>query len=136
MQARAAASLREGLEETFTINRLGLSPMLRKCLATTNVIESSLSGVEGRTGRVTRWRSGEMVLRWAAAAALETEKNFRKIIGHQDLWMLKAVLDEGQPLSDEPEIPVDNGRLAALHTHESPPNLTLRAGHNPPSDRR
>jgi len=110
---KAAASLREGLEETFTINRLGLSPMLRKCLATTNVIESSLSGVEGRTGRVTRWRSGEMALRWAAAAALETERNFRKIIGHEDLWMLKAVLDEGQPLSDEPEIPVDNGRLAA-----------------------
>ena len=46
--------------------------MLRKCLTTTNIIESSLSGVEGRTGRVTRWRSGEMALRWAAAAALET----------------------------------------------------------------
>jgi transposase-like protein len=76
---KAAASLREGLEETFTINRLGLSPRLRKCLATTNVIESSLSGVEGRTGRVTRWRSGEMCLRWAAAAALETERNFRKL---------------------------------------------------------
>ena len=65
---KAAASLREGLEETFTINRLGLSPRLRKCLATTNVIENSLSGVEGRVGRVTRWRSGEMALRWAAAA--------------------------------------------------------------------
>jgi len=110
---KAAASLREGLEETFTINRLGLSPMLRKCLATTNLIESSLSGVEGRTGRVTRWRSGEMALRWAGAAALETEKNFRKIIGLEDLWMLKAVLDEGRPLSEGSEIPVDNGRLAA-----------------------
>jgi len=84
---KAAASLREGLEETFTINHLGLSPMLRKCLATTNIIESSLSGVEGRTGRVTRWRDGEMALRWAAAAALETERNFRRIIGHEDLWM-------------------------------------------------
>ena len=110
---KAAASLREGLEETFTINHLGLSLRLRKCLATTNIIESSLSGVEGRTGRVTRWRSGEMALRWAAAAALETEKNFRKIIGHQDLWMLKAALDEGSLLTDESQIPVDNGRLAA-----------------------
>lgn len=110
---RAAASLQEGLEETFTINRLGLSPMLRKCLATTNVIESSMSGAENRTGRVTRWRSGEMCLRWAAAAALETERNFRKIIGHADLWMLKAVLDEGTSLTDESQIPVDNGRLAA-----------------------
>jgi transposase-like protein len=85
---KAAASLKEGLEETFTINRLGLSPALRRCLATTNVIESSLSGVAGRTRRVTHWRSGEMALRWAAAAALETEKGFRKIIGHRDLWML------------------------------------------------
>jgi len=96
---KAAASLREGLEETFTINHLGLSPRLRKCLATTNVIESSLSGVQGRTGRVTRWRDGGMVLRWAAAAALETEKNFRRIIGHEDLWMLKAALEEGSSAS-------------------------------------
>ena len=87
--------------------------MLRKCLATTNIIESSLSGVEGRTGRVTRWRSGEMALRWAAAAALETEKNFRKIIGLEDLWMLKAMLDEDRSLSEESESSVDNGRLAA-----------------------
>jgi len=75
------------MEETFTISRLGLSPMLRKCLATTNVIESSLSGVENRTGRVTRWRDREMALRWAATAALETEQHFRKIMGYRDLWM-------------------------------------------------
>ena len=110
---KAAASLREGLEETFTIARLGLSPMLRKCLTTTNIIESSLSGVEGRTGRVTRWRSGEMALRWVAAAALETERNFRKIMGHQALWMLKAVLDEGQSVSKEANISLDEDRIAA-----------------------
>jgi transposase-like protein len=110
---KAAASLREGLEETFTINRLGLSPRLRKCLATTNVIESSLSGVEGRTGRVTRWRSGEMCLRWAAAAALETERNFRKIIGHEDLWMLQAALDEDRLLSDKSQDLLDEERVAA-----------------------
>ena len=110
---QAAASLREGLEETFTIARLGLSPMLRKCLTTTNIIESSLSGVAGRTGRVTHWRSGEMALRWAGAAALETERNFRKIMGHCDLWMLKAVLDQDQPLGEKSQIPVDEGRLAA-----------------------
>ena len=110
---KAAASLREGLEETFTINRLGISPRLRTCVATTNLIESSLSGVEGRTGRVTRWRSGEMALRWAAAAALETEKHFRKIIGHEDIWMLKAALDEDQSLSEKPHDPVDKDRRAA-----------------------
>ncbi len=110
---QAAASLREGLEETFTVARLGLSPMLRKCLTTTNIIESSLSGVQGRSGRVTRWRDGGMVLRWAAAAALETERNFRKIMGHRDLWMLKAALEEAQSLSEKSEIAVDKGRLAA-----------------------
>jgi transposase-like protein len=105
--------LREGLEETFTINRLGLSPRLRRCLATTNVIESLLSGVGRRTGWVTRWRDGAMVLRWAGAAALETEKRFRKIIGHRDLWMLKAALDEGELRSETPETQLDKELVAA-----------------------
>lgn len=89
----AAASLREGLEETFTINRLELSPALRRCLGTTNIIESPHAGVRLRTNRVSRWRDGKMVLRWVAAAFLATEKNFRRIQGYRDLWMLKAKLD-------------------------------------------
>jgi transposase-like protein len=109
----AAASLREGMEETFTINRLGISPMLRKCLATTNLMESLFSGVAARTGRVTHWRSGEMVLRWAAAGALETEKNFRRIIGFRDLWMLKAALDDDQTSDEKAASVVDEERLAA-----------------------
>lgn len=88
----AARSLREGLEEMFTINRLDLSPSLRRCLGTTNLIESPNGGVRQRTGRVSRWRDGNMVLRWAAAAFLETEKRYRKIMGHADLWMLQAKL--------------------------------------------
>jgi len=89
----AAASLREGLEETFTINRLELSPALRRCLGTTNIIESPHAGVRLRTNRVSRWRDGKMVLRWVAAAFLATEKNFRRILGYRDLWMLKAKLE-------------------------------------------
>ncbi len=88
----AAASLREGLEETFTINRLGLPPSLHRCLATTNLIESPQSGVRRRTSNVCRWRGGEMVLRWVAGAYLATEKNFRRIQGYQDLWALAAAL--------------------------------------------
>ena len=64
----AAASLREGLGELFTVNRLGLSPTLSRCLTTTNLIESPHSGVRLRTGRVTHWKDGAMVLRWAATA--------------------------------------------------------------------
>ena len=89
----AAASLREGLQEMFTINRLGLSPSLCRCLSSTNLIESPHSGVRLRTRRICRWRDGRMVLRWAAAAFLMTEKNFRKIEGYRDLWMLKATLN-------------------------------------------
>ncbi len=89
----AAASLREGLEECFTINRLGLPPSLHRCLATTNIVESPNAGVRRRTRRVTRWKDASMVRRWAAAAFLDTEKNFRKIMGYKDLWMLDAVLN-------------------------------------------
>ncbi len=90
----AAASLREGLEELFTINRLGLPPTLRRCLATTNIVESPSAGVRIRTGRVTRWKDGAMVLRWAATAFLSTEQQFRRLMGYRDLWTLKAVLDD------------------------------------------
>jgi len=92
----AARSLLEGLEETFTINRLGLPPKLRRCLATTNLIESSHSGVRLRTRRVTNWQGGGMALRWAAGAFLATEASFRRIDGYRDLWMLQAALEEAQ----------------------------------------
>jgi transposase-like protein len=93
----AAASLLEGLEECFTINRLGLPPSLMRCLATTNIIESPHAGVRIRTRRVTHWQDGKMVLRWMASAFLQTEKHFRKVMGHRELWILKAVLrDDAQ----------------------------------------
>jgi len=92
----AAASVCEGLEEMFTVNRLNLPASLRRCLCTTNLIDSTDSGVRQRTRRVTNWQSGAMVLRWAAAGFVETEKNYRRIMGYQQLWMLKAALDEVQ----------------------------------------
>ncbi|MBI2298477.1 MAG: IS256 family transposase, partial [Armatimonadetes bacterium] len=97
----AAASLREGLEETFTINALELPPTLRRCLATTNLVESPHAGMRQRTGRVKRWQDGAMVLRWLAAGYLETEKSFRRIMGYQHLWVLEAKLREVQELREE-----------------------------------
>jgi len=91
----AAASLREGLSEMFTLQRLKLPPSLYKCLATTNVIESPQGGVARRTGNVTRWRDQDMVERWVASAWLLTEAHFRKIDGHRDLWALATIL--GRP---------------------------------------
>ena len=88
----AARSLREGIAEMFTLQRLKLPPSLYKCLATTNVIESPQSGVARRTANVTRWRDPQMVERWVASAWLLTEDKFRKIDGHRDLWALATIL--------------------------------------------
>ena len=88
----AARSLREGMQEMFTLQRLQIPESLHKCLATTNVIESPQSGVERRTHNVTRWRDAGMVQRWVASAWLLTEKHFRRIDGHADLWALAAIL--------------------------------------------
>ena len=87
-----AGSLLECIDEMFTLNHLGLPPSLTRCLATTKIIESPNGGVRRRTGRVSRWRDGKMVLRWAASAFLSAEKNFRRIMGYKDLWILEAVL--------------------------------------------
>lgn len=88
----AARSLREGMEEMFTVQRLKLPPSLYKCLGTTNVIESPHSGVQKRTNNVTRWRDAAMVERWVASAWLLTEKHFRKVIGFRDFWALSVIL--------------------------------------------
>jgi putative transposase len=101
-QPAAANSLREGLEECFTINRLGVPPSLHRCLATTNLIESPQSGVRRRTSRVCRWRDAAMIQRWVAASFLATEKNFRRIMGWKDLWQLKALLGrEEKPATNQ-----------------------------------
>lgn len=88
----ASGSLLEGMEEMFTLNRLGLPPTLTRCLATTNIIESPNGGVRRRTRKVSHWKNGKMVLRWAASAFLSAEKKFRRIMGYKDLWILEAVL--------------------------------------------
>lgn len=90
--ASAARSLREGIKEMFTLQRLKIPASLHKCLATTNLIESPHSGVRKRTRNVCRWRDADMAERWAASAWLLTEKHFRRIDGHQELWALAAIL--------------------------------------------
>ena len=81
--ADAAASLLEGIEEMFTVNRLGLPPTLMRCLTTTNIIENPNGIVRNTTHRVKRWRDQDMALRWTAAGFLEAEKTFRKVLGFQ-----------------------------------------------------
>jgi transposase-like protein len=88
----AAASLREGLDETLTVLRLGIGPTLRKSLATTNPIESTFSTVRRVSKRVTRWQSGTMTLRWALAGTMEAEKTWRRLMGKADMPKLVTAL--------------------------------------------
>jgi putative transposase len=88
----AAASAREGLEETLTVLTLGLSDRLRQSLATTNAIESLISRTRHVKRNVKRWRGGQMVLRWTAAAVLEAVKGFRRLKGHKDMPTLVTAL--------------------------------------------
>ncbi len=88
----AARSLREGMAEMFTVQRLKLPPSLYQCLGTTNLIESPQSGVQKRTNNVTRWRDADMVERWVASAWLLTEKHFRKVVGFRDFWTASVIL--------------------------------------------
>ncbi|NJO12671.1 MAG: hypothetical protein HC872_03485 [Gammaproteobacteria bacterium] len=90
--ADAAASLLEGLEESFTVNRLNLTPALSRCLSSTNIIENPNGAVRRVTRRVSRYRDVEMALRWTATGFLEAEKSFRKIQGVKDLWLLAPAL--------------------------------------------
>ena len=88
----AAASVLEGLEETLTVGRLGLTGSLARSLRTTNPIESMISIARTTARNVKRWRSGKMALRWTAAGMLEAERQFRRMNGFRDLQMLKQAL--------------------------------------------
>ena len=88
----AAGSLREGMEETLTVTRLGITGALRRTLCSTNPIESMLSTVRHTQRNVKRWRDGDMRLRWTAAGMAEAQRSFRRVKGHRDLPKLTAAI--------------------------------------------
>jgi putative transposase len=88
----AAASLREGLEEMFTIRRLGINGRLAHTLTSTNPVESMLSIARTTCRNVKRWRDGQMVCRWMAAGMLAAERSFRRLKGCKDMPRLVAAL--------------------------------------------
>ena len=89
----AAGSLREGLEETLSVQSLGLTGALARTLRTTNPIENLNGFVETYTRNVKRWRGGEMIQRWVCGALLEAAKKFRRLRGYRDIHHLVAALD-------------------------------------------
>jgi putative transposase len=89
----AAGSLREGLGETLTVNRLGVPPTLARTLRSTNAIESMIEICRDHSSNVKRWRDGQMALRWCAAGMHEAAKQFRRMNGHLHLAGLRVALD-------------------------------------------
>jgi len=99
----AAASLREGLDETLTLQRLAVGGALYRTLRSTNAIEN-LNGLVGHFVRnVRRWRDGRMLVRWIATGLQEARRSFRRVRGHVDLKALIRALDR-QALDSTKEV--------------------------------
>jgi transposase-like protein len=88
----AAASLREGLDETLTVLRLGLPPTLCRTFSTTNAIENMNGTLRRICRNVKRWRGQKMIRRWVALGIAEAQKRFRRVKGHQQMSILVAAL--------------------------------------------
>jgi transposase-like protein len=96
----AAASLREGLDETLTVMGMGLPASLERTLSSTNVIENLLGTVREVSRRVKRWRGGGMILRWMAAGLMEAGKGFRRVRGYPGMAHLGAALERNDERID------------------------------------
>ncbi len=97
----AAGSILEGLEETLTVTRLGLTPSLLRTFKSTNPVESMISIARDTHRNVKRWRNGRMALRWIAAGMLEAERQFRRVNGYRDLQILKRGLERHKEVIEE-----------------------------------
>ncbi len=89
----AAASVREGLEETLTLQGLGIDGTLYRKLRSTNAIENLNSGITTYSKNVKRWQGGSMVVRWVCAAIVEAGKKFRRVQGWRDIEKLVRALN-------------------------------------------
>ena len=89
----AAASLREGMDETLTVLRLGIPPTLARTFRSTNAVESMISICRTHASNVKNWRDGTMALRWCAAGMVEAGKQFRRVNGHMHLRSLRDTLE-------------------------------------------
>ena len=92
INASAAASLAEGLEETLTLHQLGLFEELGTSFKTTNLIESVNSQLGRTTDRVTRWRNSDQRQRWTGTALLDIEGRLNRVRGHKHLLALRDAM--------------------------------------------
>jgi putative transposase len=97
----AAASLREGMDDTLTLMSLGIDGQLSKTLSSTNPCESMIEIVRYTQRNVKRWQDGDMRKRWTAAGMLVAEQQFRRIIGYRDLAKLVIAIERHTTLAAE-----------------------------------
>jgi hypothetical protein len=88
----AESSLREGLEETLCVIKLGLFGSLRDFFSTTNAIENLIGTVRDVSHNVKRWRRGDMVKRRAGISLFHASKRFRRIQGFRRMPALVVAL--------------------------------------------
>jgi putative transposase len=100
----AAASLREGMDETLTLIRLGIRGSLKRTLESTNPCESMIECVRRSARNVKRWQNGDMALRWTAAGMLEAQRQFRRIIGYRDLAKLSIAIERDLERHRQPTV--------------------------------
>lgn len=88
----AVNSLKEGLEETLTLHRLGLFPQLGTSFKTTNCLESIMSQIGLKTDKVDYWRNSDQKQRWMASTLLDIEPRLRKVRGCKHLLLLRKAI--------------------------------------------
>ena len=96
----AAASLREGLEETVTILKLSIPGLLQSSLRSTNTIESAFSMVSKNIRNVKNWKNGTMVQRWVCAALLDAENRANRIAGYRSMGILISEIQRLTTIDD------------------------------------
>ena len=104
----AARSLEEGLNETLTIHRLRLPPLLRTSFASTNLIESAFSVVETVCRNVKRWQGGDQYLRWVGSGLIFAESRWYRVQGYREISVLVKELE----LAVLKEIPLRHATVA------------------------
>jgi transposase-like protein len=100
----AVISLDEGLEETLTLHRLGVFPLLGRSLRTTNCLESINSLIEIRCGKIRYWKNASQKHRWLAASLLDIERRLNRIQGYRHLPLLREALKEKLGIQMKPRV--------------------------------
>jgi transposase-like protein len=127
----AASSLREGMKETLTLARLGVTGSLKRTLESTNPCESMIEIVRRTQRNVKRWSSGEMALHWTAAGMLEAERQFRKTIGYRDLATLVVAIERDHDrryYPDAARTPTKEAAIVLTATPGPPPRNSTASG--------